>query len=323
MQIDMLLGDLRIAEAPGLDTTDPRFDEIATLAQNGDYAAAAHASEAIIAEEIYDIRLICYLLYGYWLEQGVASLGPVVTCLHNVVANNWDAIGPARNREKNVQLSLTWMFRSLMRKAQYEEDNDTPVWHGWQNEVSVDEITAILETGSEFSRGIKLRMEDGAGPVLDLWSKVVEWLGQLQRLVYKQPEPEPSSGADEAEMDEMTEENEEAPSAGSNQRASKGQFAGMEIEGSYHMTMLLKKLTAFEQLSREQNFFKAALVADEINQAIADFDPRLYFPKVFEEFIKLQAVNFSELADYMEHKESPEWQAMQDWLRVDIDGFAN
>jgi hypothetical protein len=49
----------------------------------------------------------------------------------------------------------------------------------------------------------------------------------------------------------------------------------------------------------------------------------LYFPKMLGAFIRLQALNFDELSSYADHRDSQQWQAMQDWLKIDVDSFIN
>lgn len=313
MNIDLLQGSLPVSENPGLDSTDPRFDEIATLVMAGKELEAANLSATIIGEGAYDIRLICYLVYGYWLEQGLASLLDVINSLNNVISENWEAVGPVNKREKNFQNSLGWMFRQLLKKLQYEESKNSPLWQQWQSTVTADELEDILEAGETFQRAISQQLTDDAGPVLDLWSKITQWLKALQRLVYRPPEPEPVEAKETAVDATET----------SNTVATGSKTGGLEIEVSYQMNLLLEKLAAFEQLLEQEKFPRAALVADDINLIVANFDPKLYFPKAFKTFARLNALNFAELSVYSEQRDAPEWQAMQEWYKVDLDSFIN
>lgn len=312
MNIELLQGSFPITENPGLDSTDPRFDEISTLIQAGQYTEAASLSETIIADDIYDIRLISYLCYGYWLEHDLTSLGEIIHCLNNIFQENWEAIGPANKREKNVQNSLGWLFRQILKKVQYEESKNTDQWQYWQASVSTDQIGDILDLGTIFRHAISQQLEDNAGAIIDLWSKIEEWLHALQRLVYRVPEPEP-----------VETESEDTVVSSTENTAKPAKTAGLEVETSYHMGLLLTKLAAFEQLLEQEKFPRAALVADDINETLANFDPKLYFPKFFQTFARLQALNFEELSVYAEQRDYPEWQAMQEWFKVDIDGFIN
>ena len=50
MNIDILNTTLEVSENPGLDVIDPRFMDITTLAENGEYLEAAAKAEEIFAE---------------------------------------------------------------------------------------------------------------------------------------------------------------------------------------------------------------------------------------------------------------------------------
>lgn len=315
MRIELLQGSLPIVENPGLDSSDPRFDEVATLVQAGKHLEAANLSEAILADGIYDIRLICYFLYGYWLEEGVVSLFEVIICLNNIFIDNWEAVGPAAKREKNFEKSLDWLFKQILKTLQYEEKKNTQLWQQWQAGSSPEALGDILELGETFRSGLNHRLEDTAAAVIGVWSKIEEWLLVLQRIIAR-PSEEPSPiepeqiNDDDSTVDVLPAEHKNTP-------------PGLEIESSYHMELLLKKLSAFERLLEEQKLSRAALLAVDINQTLSNFDPKLYFPKIFETFVRLQALNFEELSAYVEHQDDPQWQAMQAWLDVDVDGFMN
>lgn len=311
MRIELLQGSLAVADEPGMDSTDPRFDEISTLVQGGDYPAAAKASEAVLAEQIYDIRLICYFVYGHWVEQGPASLGEVFSGLSNALFENWEAIGPAVKREKKVELSLNWFFKQTLKALQYEETKQSATWKGWVETLNSDDMAPALDALDVFRRGLSRQMEDAASSVLDIAGKVQEWLRNFQRLVYKpepEPEPEPVAAPEQAAAAP-------APTGGGAQ--------GQQVEGSLHLSLLLQKLEAFELLVEQEKFGLAALVADDINATLANFDPKLFFPKLFRRFALLQVMNIGRLSPYGQFRETIEWQAMQELLKVDIDAFAN
>ncbi|MDP1666298.1 MAG: type VI secretion system protein IglI family protein [Methylobacter sp.] len=313
MRIELLQGGFPVTENPGLDSTDLRFDEITTLVQAGKYAEAASLSEAILAEGIYDIRLICYFLYGYWLEEGLASILEVINCVNNALLENWEAIGPVTRREKIFEKSLDWLFKQLLKKIQYEENKNTALWQQWQARFNADDMNNMLELGEIFRSGINHRLEDKAGAVIGLWSKIEEWLRIFQQLMYRpavpvQTEPEQTED-DSTEVDVFP--------------AMAVKITGLEMESSYHMELLLKKLAAFERLLKDEKFPRAALMAVDINETLSNFDPKIYFPKIFETFVRLQALNFEELSSYVENQDSPQWQVMQDWLKVDVDSFIN
>ena len=314
MNIELLQGQFKVIENSSFDSTDPRLDDIATLAQAGKYSEAARLSEVILASGIYDIRLVCYFLYGYWQEQGLISLIEVVDCLNNIIVKNWDALGPINKREKVFEKSLEWLLKQLLKKIQYEENKNTPLWQEWKIDINADQINQILQLGGVLRLSLNYQFEEKAGSLIDLWSKIEQWL-----LVFQQLECQLSESEDET-LDIVNIE-EIAPAEIINVSVKALTNAGFFLESSYHMDLLLKKLAAFERLIEENQFPKAALIAEDINQTVSNFDPKLYFPKVFETFIRLQALNFEELSTFAYQRDEQHWQIMQDWLKVDIDSF--
>jgi hypothetical protein len=311
MNIELLNTTLEVTENPGLDMIDPRFMDITTLVENGEYLEAATQAEGILAEGAYDIRITGFFLYGVFLEQGVGGLTAILQCLTKLFTENWDAVGPIKNREKHAQTSLNWFLRQLVKKLQYEEGKDSDVYQQWVAEISSDEVQDTLDASEELQGAFGTALEDQAEPLLDGLSKANEWLSTFQRLVYREPELEeefePEAKAKPAEMVAPV----GAPIAD----------VAVSAEGSYHLQLLLRKMEVFARLIEKEEFAKAAIVADDIKQIIADFDPRIYFPKIFSRYSLLLALNIGQLSASEEYKGSLEWQTMQDLYKVDLDSF--
>jgi hypothetical protein len=313
MNIDILNTTLEVSEDPGLDVIDPRFMDITTLVESGEYLEAAAKAEEIFAEEIYDIRITGYLLYGFFLEQGVGAMPAILGCLANLFEENWEALGPVKNREKHAQTSLNWLFRQLLKKFQYEEGKDSDVYQQWIAEVSSEEVQETLDASEGLQKALGMALEDMANPLLDGLSKVNDWLKAFQKVVYREPEVE-----EEAELTAEAEAKEMAAPA------SLGfGYEAVIAEGSYHLQLLLRKMEVFARLVEKGEFPKAAIVADDINQIIADFDPRIYFPKMFSRYSLLRALNIADISGFDEHKGSVEWLTMQDLYKVDLESFVS
>src|SRR5437016_11056314 len=93
---------------PGLDTLDQRFQDIAALAEAGDYGQCAERTAALFQEDIYDIRLLGYFLYGVFAERGVPALVEIMTTLSALLGESWPAIGPVKKKEAHTQSGLLW-----------------------------------------------------------------------------------------------------------------------------------------------------------------------------------------------------------------------
>ncbi len=292
MDIDLLMGELEVTENPGIETFDPRFGDINTLIQDGNYADGAAQAEEIIREGIYDIRLIGYFFYGVFLEQGVASLTTVFQSLSGLLKENWEAAGPVKKREKHYQTSLKWLVNQLHKKLKYEEDKNSDAYNTWVEQVSSDDVQESLDAIDLVRPALGQALEDLSANVTEGLTKVQNWLVTFQKVVYKEPEPD-------EEVEEYFEEEEAAPKeqVQTSSPLSTGFSFGSDIaaEGSYQLQMLLNKLSAFERLIQTEKYALAALVADDINEIVTIFDPKLYFQKIFAKFSLLFARYISEV----------------------------
>jgi len=329
MNIEVLRGTLEVSEKPGLETIDPRFTDIATLVQGGNYKEAAIKSEAILAEKNYDVRIIGYFLYGVFVEQGPTALTDVYLCLADLLSDNMSALGPVKNREKHIQTILTWLMKQIMKTLQYEEEKKKGLYNKWISGVSSDQVQEALDASDKLRRVLGPVLEDTAGPVLDGMMKINDWLVSFQRLVYREPEPDPEPEAEkEPELEEIAEAREEiAPEFQEEERERFFETApGAEekttgVEGSHHLKLLIRKLEAFDRLISNHKYASATIVADDINAIIANFDPRIYFPKLFIKFILQYTANINNLVAYAEYKDSVAWHALQELYKIDLESF--
>ena len=308
MNIERITGTLAVSENPGLATVDPRFTDIATLVQDGNYEEAAARSDEVLAEEIYDIRIIGYFAYGFFLETGVGKLKELFPALTEVLRDNIEAVGPVRNRPKHVQTIFTWFFKQLAKKLQYEEDRQAEAWTDWTGNVSSDDVQDILDASEELRKILSMILEDSAGQVLDSLSKVGDWLRRFQSIVYREPEPE---------GEEETEEEGEGEAEG--QQGGGG--LGVQMQGSSALGMLIRRIEAFGILVNDGKMAQAALVAMDINRIIENFDPRVYFPEIFSGFTLSYVTHINQLTTYEANKTSVEWKAMQELYKVDLESF--
>ncbi len=317
MEIDVLTGELEVAENPGIETFDPRFGDINTLIQDGNYADGAAQAEEIIREGIYDIRLIGSFMYGLFLEQGVGGLAPVFQSMSGLLTDNWEAVGPVNKREKHYQTSLKWFVNQLHKKLKYETDKDSDTYKSWTDQVTSDDVQESLDAIDAVRRALGQALEDLSGDVADGLTKVNDWLATFQKLVYKEPESEEES---EESFEEEAATEEQAPVS---QTVATGFSFGGDVaaEGSFHLQTLLNKLAAFERLVQSEKYALAALVADDINAIVGKFDPKLYFPKIFANFSLLFVRHISELISFEKSKKSVEWAALRELYKVDLESF--
>jgi hypothetical protein len=149
--------------------------------------------------------------------------------------------------------------------------------------------------------------------------------------VYREPEPEPEPKAEEEPAMEEITAAEEKITPVFQEEARESFFETVPeaeekisgVEGSHHLKVLMKKLEAFDTLISAQKYASAAIVSDDINAIIANFDPRIYFPKLFIKFILQYTANINNLVAYAEYKDSVAWHALQELYKIDLESFVD
>lgn len=313
MKTDLLRNSFDEVENPGLDTFDPRLGDITALVQGGKLDAAAPLVESVLEEGVCDIRIAAYYCHLRFNEEGVAALKDIFEDILELVTSTWDAVGPLKNREKIAQNSLTWFYKMLLKRLEREEAVHGDTWTHWVETLDSEWIEEVLTVAEEVRAAAAEVLADEAGPLLEITTKVSDWFRALQQVVHDGPEPEEEP--EEEEPEEEPERSSRPAATGSQEQDA------IVAEGSYHLKLLLKKLDAFERLIEEEKFSHAALVADDVTTIIGNFDPTLYFPKLFGSFMRLLAQYSEELGEFEDAKDTRAWQAMHGFYVVDLDGF--
>lgn len=299
-------------DGAGLAVFDPRLADITGLAQEGQFTEAVTAIDEVMAEDIYDVRLLGFYTYGVFLDVGLEALSEGFVALERCLTENWAVFGPAKNKNKHAGDGFLWLFKQVEKTLTRQESTRSALFLGWQQNMTTEQVGAISTALAEFSAAVDFTLEDDAKRVIEGISKVAEWLKAFERSIHVEPEQAPEPEALE----------EAAPAAAATQPSSGGPSGGaLAIEGSVHLRILLAKLSAFEQLCARDDFSRAAIVADDLVTILGEFDPKKYFPSTFSNFFRLLAQHVLPFDEHFQGKEGVEWQAMQDFYQVDLEGF--
>lgn len=308
LDLKILEGTLDIAENPGMDTLDPRFQDLAAVVESEDFAKVGTQCEALLGEKIYDIRVLCYYLAAVVVEQGIPCFASLLRCLAGLFGENWNAVGPVPKKEKHTQRSLNWFLGKLLDQLKYHQEKADGEWQKWLAQTRAEDIQPILDANQGCRDALAQILPDDQTSQEQL-GKIGEWFLEFHKIIYVAPEPEPQADT-------------ETPAEA--QPAAQGTtLPGTTVEVSYPFLMLIKKLEAFEKLVQAGDFTKAAVVADDINTIISSFDPRIYFPKTFAKYYQLLSTSINDIVVNWDNKESVQWQAIAQFYHVDLDGFVN
>jgi hypothetical protein len=85
--------------------------------------------------------------------------------------------------------------------------------------------------------------------------------------------------------------------------------------------VFLRRLAAFEVLVERGELERAAVVASDIEQTLANFDPRTYFPKLLSPFFRLLSEHVEPLSEARAHLGEDRLRALSQLYSVDLEAF--
>lgn len=300
-------------ESPGLDSTDEQLASISELVDEGEYAKAADRVEDLVRQEVYDVRLLVFLFYAAFLEEGLGKLAGALEGFATFLEHSRDALGPADKKEAQIARSLRWLLEHAADAAVYEEQKGTPRWKAMSKELDPDlsdrlqaAMRAVIELGGAKTESATTESK----------ARLTRWLRDTaaRREIVEDEEEPAMSGSDEQAPDAPAAEAPRHPEV-------KGAEQTAQVQGSTKLVELLRKLEAFERLVGRRSFEKAALVSDDVLGLIENFDPREYFPDLFSEFGALLSSHVEEITPHWEHKDSVRWRMLEQFYKVDLGRF--
>jgi hypothetical protein len=303
--------------SPGLELGDPRLDAVNDAAFKSNYAEAAVLAQGVWDEGIRDVRLLGYLLYGYYLERDVRALPFIFEQLTRTLSTRWDRIGPAR-KDKPADGALHWLFTSLIRQLDGHERARDERYQGWLGPdgsaafaAAESAIAALLvEVEQRFARG-------------KCFDKLRNLSGRLRDIAAALRVPAAAEAAPavvEARSPAAAEDRRPATAAAA--PAEDGRAGAVTVEGGAALGLLLRKLRLFERLVEQNQPLKAAVVARDVEQLLGAFDPIVFFPKLFVPYFRAMTRHGDNLGPMMAGLDQPTYRSLVQLYHADLDAFA-
>ncbi len=318
--LDILLKQLN-GSPPSSETllTHSLFDQIVTHIEQENIDEAVDLIEKVFTKGVLDIRLVAYYLYAHFFNHGIKSFLEIFPSLRGLINSHWTTLRPSNRKDKQVQNSINWFILNLINKLKYCEKlaktgKIHPIWNKSTLEISDGELKQIVAILREFQDFFQEKWPKS--PTQDRLMHLLQIVRDLKTFVKEDPEPIPEVIEEVPEKEEEREmelpvEEDVLPTASEAPRSY----------SSEKMDHLTEKLRVFELLVSKNEFFKAALVAKDIEELIEHFDPTLYFPKMFAKYFSLLAKHVAALSEQWQVKESMQLKYLEKLYKTDVKSF--
>lgn len=301
-QFSDLLMELKPIEG---DISQQSFDVIATYIEKEELDLAAEMILKEISDGNLDIRLITYYLYSHFAREGVACLTEMLPLLQHLIVDHWESLKPKNRKERQVENSLNWLFSNLLTKFKHMEKmmKDGKSHPVLEKKLTSDTFDKLQEASNAFRLFFLDHWKQAASK--EKISHLVKKIEEMGSLLLVREEKEPPTVPAAIVPTPIYQPKEP------------------ELLQSVEMQKLIKKLKTFELLIAKKELFKAAMVSQDISNIIKTFNPCLYFPQVFAQYLSLLARHASPLSAEWQNQDSLKWKSLEKLYETDIDEFVD
>jgi len=237
-----------------------------------------------------------------------------------LVNDHWDALRPFHRKEKQIESSFNWYFTHVINKLKYNErlfkEKKQFFWPFSILQLTEAQFGELEESLQVFSRFFNDKWTDS--PAKERVTHIIKKVADLKPLILDEKEAEEKEAEKMELQPEVVQEVVQEVHIEASLPMPQKEPSPFESDG---MMKLIKKLTVFEKLIEKDELLKAALVSTDIAQAIASFDPCVYFPKLFASYFNLLARHSSAIGEQLENQETLQWKALEKLYKADPDQF--
>ena len=292
-----------------LDAVDPRLGTIGDLASQDHVERAADLAEEALAEGLLDIRLLVVVFCAAFLEGGLATLPAVMEAVERSVGENLGAIGPTEKKQSHFDKRIAWLFDRIADQLSYHERAASERWTAWTDGVDVETVAHAAALAAQLARGLSREAYTSAPRAVGRLASALKARAETMRA----PVAQESKAATEAPPPLQT--TSKIPDQLESGRAT--------LAVSHEFIDLCHRLRAFEALVQKGRYEKAAVVAADLQRIVGEFDPRRYFPELFSGFAALYSQHIETISRYIDQRESPAWNALDQFYRVDLKTYVD
>ncbi|MBS0647901.1 MAG: hypothetical protein JSS10_01595 [Verrucomicrobia bacterium] len=297
---------------------DIRFEKIVSLVEKEKFAEAVPLITTILNEGKVDIRLVMYLFYADVLAKGIGCLKEIFPAIMSMLDPYWESVSPVQMRDNHASISLTWFLSSVVKKLKrseklHKEKKVDDFWTKSVESLQTEEIEELKTTTEHLGQFLTQKLEDTS--LHQYLMFISKWLDGLSPVVAEQEPPKVEKKSPEPASPKSP------PVKPSEKTPAKEISLQKILVASEPMMVLFKKIQVFEALIEKQDFEKAALVSDDISATIKNFDPVVFFPKLFSRYFALTATHSETLSDECNNKASLKWESLSRLYQNDIEEF--
>lgn len=322
MNLDLLKSAIETCEISSETEFDQDFHTVVSHIEKDEWEEAIPYIESSFEEKKLDIRFITYFFYAYTDQNGLLGFSDVLPILSELLDIQWEKLSPSKKRERHVEKSLHWLFTRQLKRFEginraYQKNDLDPL-----NELikgaSPEIIADISERANHLRRVLIEKWPESQ--LVNQLMHITKGVRELSQMALKKEEEKPPVFTPKkgAKKDKVVQP--PPPPPKEEKPESSSSIPLNALQPSPALEDFYKKIQAFKALVERKDYKKAAVIAEDIENRLENFNPVVYFPKLFVEYYSLYA-KFASNID--ENRHSGDLRLLQKLFDADLDAFVS
>jgi hypothetical protein len=269
-----------------------------------------------------DIRICVYYLYSLWASQKEITSETLFIILNSILNHPqapWKAT-LVNQTDKSINNVSSNSVALLLRKIINHLDNPNT-----QERIGQEKPEQVLRALNNLHTTVNKRLS----PPTDVLENAFVSIKECYSLLEQQQQQEHEKNNTQQAVLSVVENNTVAATKPANVKPTMGKEAIDNnnlvdltlFNPSHALKQLFRHILLFQDLIKQNDQLKAAVVLNDIQQELDNFNPLHYFPEYFTSFASLRAKHGAKLAPLFDQQDSYQWKVLSECYKTNIEAF--
>ncbi|WP_133470993.1 type VI secretion system protein IglI family protein [Paraglaciecola marina] len=301
------------------DEINDCFENMASNWQNGHYKTILDDANGLPLYCLCNIRICVYFLYSLWAITPSITTATIINTLSKVLTHPqkpWRAALEHKSApalDKILTTSINLLFRKMLTRL----DKNTVF-----TSTKQEDPKQALEAISVLSLQLEALQSTANEGLHSLLGSATKYFLHMQQEQQQQENRQQAPRAVTVKTNNISAEPKSAESTNALQKVDiEYPFTPNQTAPSYPLQQLFSHIQLLHSLVEQRQHLKAAVVLDDIQRELDDFNPLHYFPEHFASFTKLRAKHAIQLEPLFSQQDSYQWKVLHEHYKTDMQGF--
>jgi hypothetical protein len=298
---------------------DDCFASMSSDWQVGNYPKIVELADEQPIYCLCDIRICVYYLYSIWVSKNDTTSEKVLNILTNILnhgQNPW-RVSLTNQTDKSVYKilsnSVTLLLRKIIDHLEHP-NNHHRIWQETPDRVLRELRNLHITINEKFNEPIK--------ELENVFVSIKKCYSLLEQQSHgKNDTVKPEANVIENNTGKRIHTDAE-PTKNNKQIVDDSNLVNQTLfKPSHALKQLFRHILLFQDLINQKDQLKAAVVLNDLQQELDNFNPLHYFPEYFTSFARLRAKHAADLEPLFCQQDSYQWKVLSECYKTNIDAF--